>query len=1012
MPAAVQSQSFMVRATILCTQACLVCLLCGCAAAGAAEPTLEPTLTAAVRFNRDIRPILSDNCFACHGPDEDDRGGDLRLDVREDAVADRGGYAAIVPGNPDESEILRRILSHDSDEVMPPPRAKKTPLTAAQIETLRRWIAEGALYQKHWAFEPVERPQPPDVAGSKWSRNPIDAFIETRLHAEGLTPSPEADKEVLLRRVSLDLVGLQPTPDELAAFLADTSPDAYERAVDRLLASPHYGERWGRHWLDQARYADSNGYSIDSERTMWPYRDWVLDAVNRDMPFDQFTIEQLAGDLLPNATKLQRIASGFQRNTMINEEGGSKPEQFRVEAAIDRVNTTGAVWLGLTVGCAQCHTHKYDPILHKEYFQLFAFYDSDADVNNVADTVEAVPGEIIGTPGAVTRQQLDQADRDVAQTRAAARDRLGEWVASWPSIEVEAAPGPTNVWAAVASEVSTSGTTKMSLPLTASSSPIVALRLTFPAETPEGEEAPRRSHAKDDTFVISEVTVSTGSRPVPLMAAFASMERPKFTAAQSVDGNAATGWSIEPKDPLADASLVVVPREPIPAGTPLVLSVEFPASKQADKQVPRRMSVETTSDPKLAPLDPPTVATLVDAIKASRSQGDGPKEADVLKAFAVVDVEQHAASFDREQLRRKATIGKTLVMRHLAKPRETLLHIRGDYLNPDKKLGPLVPGTPAFLPPLEASANAAGGTAAPFPNRLDLARWLVRADNPLTPRVTVNRVWMRYFGLGLVETENDFGTQGSAPSHAELLDWLADTFVKDGWSMKKLHRLIVTSATYRQSSVHRDDLAAKDPRNLLLGRQNRIRLDAEIVRDTAILAAGLLCDDLGGPPVHPPQPDGVYSFTQTGKTWRTDTGPQRYRRSLYTQFYRSAPHPLFTTFDAPSFSTVCTRRAPSNTPLQSLMLANDPIFVEAASAIGDRAVAAAGGDAGKEGDSTARAIDQLFRFCLARPPSATERRLSEGFLLQQRGHEPATAAEAWRALARGVINTDNFTTRE
>jgi mono/diheme cytochrome c family protein len=982
----------MLRAAILSVCACLACWFCECAAAAAAEPAP----TSAVRFNRDIRPILSDNCFACHGPDEDDRGGDLRLDVREDAVADRGGYAAIVPGKPDESEILRRILSHDADEVMPPPRAKKTPLTASQIETLRRWIAEGAPYQRHWAFEPIDLLDPPDVAGLKWSRNPIDAFIAARLYSEGLTPSPDADKEVLLRRVSLDLVGLQPTPDQLATFLADNSPDAYERAVDRLLASPHYGERWGRHWLDQARYADSNGYSVDSGRTMWPYRDWVIDAVNRDMPFDQFTIHQLAGDLLPDATKLQRIASGFQRNTMINEEGGSKPEQFRVEAAIDRVNTTGAVWLGLTVGCAQCHSHKYDPISHKEYFQLFAFYDSDADVNNVADTVEVVPGEIIGNPGAVTRQQLDQADRDVARTRAAARDRLGDWIASWPSIEVEAAPGPSNVWTAVASEVSTSGTSKMSLPLTPSPSPIVALRLTFPAEKPEGEDTARRSHAKDDTFVVSEVTVSAGGKPVPLMTAFASMERPKFSATESIDGNAATGWSVDPKDPLSDAALLVVPREPIPAGTPLVLSVTFPAGKQDDKQVPRRLSVETTSDPTLAPLDAATVATLIDAIKASRSQGEGPKDADLLKAFAVVDVDQHAAAFDREQLRRKATIGKTLVMRHLAKPRETLLHIRGDYLNPDKKLGPLVPGTPAFLPPLEPAANTAGGTPTAAPNRLALARWLVRADNPLTPRVTVNRVWMRYFGTGLVETENDFGTQGSAPSHPELLDWLAATFVKDGWSMKKLHQLIVTSATYRQSSVHRADLAAKDPRNLLLGRQNRIRLDAEIIRDTALLAAGLLCDDMGGPPVHPPQPDGVYSFTQTGKTWRTDTGPQRYRRSLYTQFYRSAPHPLFTTFDAPNFSTVCTRRSPSNTPLQSLMLANDPIFVEAANAIGDRVVAAVGGDGGTGGDSTARAIDRLFRFCLARPPSAMERRLSEDFLLQQRGRDQAASSDAWR----------------
>ncbi|MFM8890194.1 MAG: DUF1549 domain-containing protein, partial [Planctomycetia bacterium] len=346
------------------------------APSGAGRATAAP-----IRFNRDIRPLLSEHCFACHGPSED-RGGDLRLDVRADAVADRSGDAAIVPGRPEASALIRRITAHDADEVMPPPRSKQPRLSASQIELLGRWIAEGAVYEGHWAFQPLAAPSPPDVPDSRWVRNPIDAFVEARLRAEGLAPSPEADRETLLRRVSLDLVGLQPTPEELAAFLADGAGDAYERAVDGLLASPHHGERWGRHWLDQARYADSNGYSIDSGRAMWPWRDWVIDAINRDLPFDRFTIEQLAGDLLPDATVLERIATGFHRNTMINEEGGTKPEQFRCEAAVDRVNTTGAVWLGLTAGCAQCHSHKYDPLSHQEYFRLYAFFNSDADVNN------------------------------------------------------------------------------------------------------------------------------------------------------------------------------------------------------------------------------------------------------------------------------------------------------------------------------------------------------------------------------------------------------------------------------------------------------------------------------------------------------------------------------------------------------------------------------------------------------------------------------------------------------
>jgi hypothetical protein len=385
------------------------------------------------------------------------------------------------------------------------------------------------------------------------------------------------------------------------------------------------------------------------------------------------------------------------------------------------------------------------------------------------------------------------------------------------------------------------------------------------------------------------------------------------------------------------------------------------------------------------------------AIIASRAAEEGPREADVLKAFAVVDRAQQAVVFDRDALRRRAQIGQTMVMKSLPQPRQTFLHLRGDYLNPDLKLGPLAPDTPAFLPPLATAPQASA------PTRLDLARWLVRPDNPLTPRVTVNRVWMRHFGAGLVETENDFGTQGSMPTHPELLDWLAGEFVRGSWSLKKLHRLIVTSATYRQASVQRDDLAARDPRNLLLGRQNRIRLDAEVVRDTALKAAGLLSADIGGPSVHPPQPEGVYAFTQAGKPWPTATGPQRYRRSLYTQFYRSAPHPLFTTFDAPNFSVSCTRRLPSNTPLQSLMLANDVIFVEAAAAIGDRVTALPGSDD--------RRIDAIFELCLARRPTPQERAASGDFLRSQAAAGD-TAAMPWRTLARGLINTDNFVTRE
>jgi len=972
---------------------------------------VPPAVAAEVSFNRHIRPILSDNCFACHGPAED-RGGDLRLDVREDAIADRGGYAAIVPGNPQDSEILRRILSTDPDDVMPPPRAKKHRLSEEQLATLRRWIEAGAPYEGHWAFQPLAAADPrPAPAG--WGRNEIDGFVAAALAAAGLAPSPEAEREVLLRRVSLDLVGLQPDPEELRAFVADASPDAYERAVDRLLASPHYGERWARHWLDQARYADSHGYTIDGPRSMWPWRDWVIAALNDDMPFDRFTIEQLAGDLLPDATKRQRVATGFHRNSMINQEGGAKPEQFRNEVAVDRVNTTGAVWLGLTVGCAQCHTHKYDPLTHTEYFRLFAFFNGDADMNNLADAVEVVRGEIIGEAGAVDADALAAAEAAVAAARAGSGRRLTDWIGQWPAT---VADGPANRWQTIAPEPPTAeaatiagatveadgqtlaiepadrATLEVGVP--AFTAPVRAIRIDFPADAASGS----RSHAAAG-IVVSEVTLAgPGGDPLPVMTVFATGEEKTGAARHAADGKSATGWKVVPAGPEGESAVVIVPRESITSDTRLRVRIEFAAG---DGRLPRRVRIATTSEPQLAPLAPAANAVLTRAIAAARAAGGSPPGADALAAFAAVDLDLHEAEFDRAAVRSRALVGQALVMRALPEPRPTFVHLRGDYLNPDTKLGPLAAGTPAFLPPLGASDGRPT-------TRLDLAKWLVRPDNPLTPRVTVNRVWMRFFGTGLVETENDFGTQGSQPTHPDLLDWIAGRFIRDGWSLKKLHRLIVTSATYRQSSVHRTDLAAKDPRNLLLGRQNRVRLDAEVIRDTALVAAGLLARDIGGPSVHPPQPDGVFAFTQTPKSWPTATSGQRFRRTLYTQFYRSAPHPLFTTFDAPNFSQTCTRRMPSNTPLQSLMLANDVIFVEAAAAIGDR-VAAAPPPTGS--DPVAARIERMFELCLARAATAGERELAAAFLAAQ-GSAADDRAGGWRALARGLINTDNFVTRE
>ncbi|WP_145346236.1 PSD1 and planctomycete cytochrome C domain-containing protein [Rosistilla ulvae] len=612
-----------------------------------------PALSAAdVEFNRDVRPILAEYCYACHGFDEAAREADLRLDTFAGATGADGGSTAITPGDPDDSELMLRVLSDDPDTVMPPRESGKQ-LTAAQKQTLRNWIAQGATYDQHWAFAPPHRSSLPEPSASQ---HPVDSFIRSRLTDAGLTPSERATPETLIRRISLDLIGLPPTPAEVDAFVSAADKDfdaAYRDLVERLLASPHYGERWGRWWLDQARYADSNGYSIDAPRQIWSYRDWVIDAINNDMPFDTFTIEQLAGDLLPNATQDQKIATGFHRNTQLNQEGGIDKEQFRVDSVFDRVATTGTVWLGLTVGCAQCHDHKFDPITQVEYYQMFAFLNNQDE----------------------------------------------------------------------------------------------------------------------------------------------------------------------------------------------------PTLKLDDKRT-------------------------------------------------------------------------TLVMKERAKPRKTTVLIKGDFTRPDAEVSP---GTLSILHPMQTGDRIA--------NRLDLARWIMSPENPLTARVIVNRIWQHYFGRGLSEIDNDFGLQGSSPSHPQLLDWLAIEFVERGWSLKEMHRLIVTSETYQQASRRREDLDQTDPHNYLLGRQQRLRLDAEIVRDVALVASGLLSPTLGGPPVYPPIPDGIMGQGQVKRSWRTSKGEDRYRRGIYTFKFRATPPPSLNVFDAPDGLSSCTRRIRSNTPLQALTLMNDPAFFEFATAL-------------------------------------------------------------------------------
>ncbi len=763
-----------------------------------------------IDFNTEIRPILSDRCFKCHGPDAKNRKRGLRLDTPEGLTKDIDGDHAVMAGDPDKSVLFQRVTTKDEDDRMPPADVGPA-LTPKQVDLLRRWIAEGAKWQGHWAFEPVRKNEPPAV--DSWTRNGIDPFIYLRLKAEGLTPSAEADRVTLIRRVSLDLLGLPPTPQEVAAFVADKRANAYERLVDRLLTSPHHGERWGRHWLDLARYADSNGYSIDSPRRIWKYRDWVIDAINRDLPFDQFTVEQIAGDLLPGATLDQRIATGFHRNTMLNEEGGIDKEQFRIDAVADRVATTGSVFLGLTLGCARCHDHKFDPISQKEYFQFFAFFN-DAD----EPTLE------MGTPDEIKRFKTLKPKLDKMESDLNAYQR--KWLKTLSGDEDKAVP----------------------------------------------------------TEIATITALGTNQRDDKQWKTLFDYLKPK--------------------------------------------GLEFPQRIKAIEEI-------------------------------------------------------------RKQVPRYAT---TLIMEQRKEPRETHVHIGGDFTRPSDLV---TPGVLQVMHKLPATPGR--------PTRLDLARWLVAADNSLLTRVTVNRVWQQYFGLGLVETESDFGTQGGVPSHPELLDWLANQLPARGWSMKALHRLIVTSATYRQASRQRPELDERDARNRLLGRQNRLRLEGEVIRDSALAVSGMLDRRVGGPSVFPPQPDGVFGFTQIPRVWNTSTGGDRHRRGLYTYIWRSAPHPSLLVFDSPDGQFTCTRRNRSTTPLQALTLLNDQAFVELAQGFARRVE--------KERASDRERIAWAFTLATGRAPQPAERERLERFLVQQRASFKQ-AAPAWAATTRVILNLDEFITRE
>ncbi len=1004
-----------------------------------------PAVNAAdsVDFSRDVRPILARHCFKCHGPDDAKRAAGLRLDIREAALAEtEAGNRAIVPGKIDESELIARIGSEDESDVMPPP-STKDPLTPAQKAILAKWVEQGAEYEPHWSFAPVAQVAvPPAIDSPEWNRNPIDRFVAAELRRFGLEPRPRAEKSELIRRVSLALSGLPPTPAETARFLADDRTDAYERLVDRLLASPRYGERWARKWLDLARYADTNGYEKDRYRSVWPWRDWVIRAINEDMPFDQFTIRQIAGDMLPGATQEDVVATGFHRNTMLNEEGGIDPLEFRFYAMVDRVSTTGNVWLGMSVGCAQCHTHKYDPITQTEYYRLMAslnnadeppqydLADESARIRQVAHDREiaamiaALPDKFPPEPPA----GLDDR-RTESQRRQSALDKaFAAWAtksaresAAWTLVEPKAMKAnlarlTLRPDGSVFAEGDATKHDEYELTLKDVPAGTRAIRLEVLPDPALPAGGPGRTDYEGPLgdFFLSELKAESLSEesPAPLRFASASESFGKLGigggaagAALTFDGNMQTGWSTNGRQGHEEQAVFVfdAPLEK-PADVRLTMIFE----RHYSASLGRFRLWVTNSPAPVARTWPTRIESILAKPETNRTSEETAEAKKWWLRHQATELAEARKAIDEAEKHRPAATS-TLVMkeRPTGFVRPTYLHKRGEWLQPSAEV---TPGTPAFL-------NTPGNPAPK--NRLELARWLVSPEHPLTARVTVNRHWAALFGRGLVRTQEDFGYQGELPSHPALLDWLARAFVNDdAWSLKRLHRRIVTSEAWKQSSVVTQVALEKDPDNRFLSRGPRFRLDGETIRDSALAAAGLLSHKMGGASVFPPQPASVTTEGAYGKLeWKTSTGEDRYRRSLYTFAKRTTPFAMLTTFDAPSGEACVVRRDVSNSALQSLTLMNDPVFLEAAQALG-RLFAS---DSTTDEERLAALHQRLFQ----RPPDTELANSLLVFLESQRAHyrsrpedakaligDPAMAnpaeAAAWTVLARALLNTDEF----
>ena len=1131
-------------------------------------------------FNREVRPILSNNCFLCHGPDEEGRKGGqkgLRLDTREGAMEDLGGGAfAIVPGQPDQSELLKRLITTDADELMPPPKSGKQ-LSAGEIDILRRWIAGGAPYARHWSYEPPVRPEPPVVRDAAWPRQAIDRFILSHLERAGVRPQPEAGRHALARRVALDLTGLPPSLEEMEAFAADAAPGAYERFVDRQLAKPAYGEHWARGWLDLARYADSKGYADDQPRSIWPYRDWVIDAFNANRPFDRFTIEQIAGDLLPEPTRAQLIATGFHRNTMNNTEGGTDDEEFRTVAVVDRVNTTLAVWMGTSMACAQCHTHKYDPISLHDYFRMYAFFNQteDADRNDESPVLEFFTPAQQGTREGWNLEIASLvAKMDAA--RPAHAEAARRWARDFPAHPLWVTPRPADARSSAGAAVSVDAESRVKV-APGQTKDISIVEIAAPAgeaftafrleSLPDPELPGKGAGGAEGNFVVTRVRAAIRPALPHRIARFVRVELPgkgrvlplaevevisggrnvaaSGTASQTpasggtdparaIDGNnagnpaagsiAQTGtgddpwWELDLGTALPLERVVVWGRlgeEATPAGLRVVA---LDAQRQAVfetvlRDAPRPSQTADIGGPRDIPLaraaadftqtgyDASLVIGDTEPARPARGKKAPPRKGWAVggakqtahalvvqpkQAFTLAEGERLVITIEQQSAVAKATLNhfrvgltaepripefvrtpaaelallrlaagartaaqeerlldhyvrevapewdgdrrrlvalrkqvdaqdptSTPIMRELAadQRRKTRVQLRGNHLS----LGDEVePGVPAAFHPLPSGAPA---------DRLALARWLVDPANPLTSRVLANRLWESIFGTGLVRTSEEFGSQGELPSHPELLDWLATELVAGGWDQKKFLRLLVTSATYRQSSRVTPDALAADPDNRLLSRGPRHRAAAEVVRDQTLAASALLSPKFHGPPARPYQPAFDLKAAFGGALdWKTSEGEDRYRRGLYTEWRRSSPYPSMVTFDAPNREVCTLRRNRTNTPLQALVTLNDPVYVEAAQAL---ARLIGHGPAPVEekvraglhrvllrpvADAEVAPLAALYRSSHA--TYAREPELAAAMIAHPANPPPATFAPAelaaWTAVANVLLNLDEF----